>query len=64
MSEIFSACVDDGVAESKAFHLDHVCSVLEMALSVSMARGTLKDNQKILVVSCTLVHLSHRWRNG
>lgn len=50
-------CVDSSFAESTTFQLDHVCSVLEMALSVSMTCGTLKDNQKILVVSSSsLLH--------
>ena len=43
-------CIDDCFVESKSFQLDNVCCVLEMALTVTMASGTLKDNQKILVV--------------
>lgn len=48
---IFLACVDDGFVESPSFQLDNVCSMLEMALTVSMASGMLKDNQKITMVS-------------
>ena len=45
--------VDNSFVESTIFQLDNVCCVLEMALTVGMARGTLKDNQKILVVRLT-----------
>jgi len=46
----FYADIDDCFVESKAFQLDNICCLLEMALTVIMAHGTLKDNQKILVV--------------
>ena len=47
---------DDSFVESKAFQLANICCVLEMALTVTMACGTLKDNQKILVVKLLALH--------
>jgi len=47
---IVCACVDGCFVASKAFQLDSVCCVLEMALSVCMTSGSLRDCQKILLV--------------